>query len=216
MSRLSGVRRPLLGFTLVELLVVMTIIGILMALLLPAVQSAREATRRSQCTNNLKQIGLAVLNYEAAWGVFPISIPEDPCSLDNIVPTGVGWMVRLLPYIELQSLYISMKTDGPVPSGQGICTNDPDTRTAIATAVATYYCPSDNAMGKTRNDLYGTIGITGGPVPFAVANYAGVVGPCTVSAIGAPASPTPHTPTATRRAEIRVRAVSGGTTTGRR
>ena len=98
-SRDRGTRPPS-GFTLVELLVVIAIIGILIALLLPAVQAAREAARRAQCTNNLKQIGLALLNYESANKVFP------PGGL----ATGAGgyghsWWVRILPYIEQTAVY---------------------------------------------------------------------------------------------------------------
>ena len=88
------------AFTLVELLVVIAIIGILIALLLPAVQAAREAARRAQCSNNLKQTGLALLNYESAFGRFP------PGGLH----TGTGgyghsWWVRILPYVESANIH---------------------------------------------------------------------------------------------------------------
>ena len=86
--------RPLHGFTLVELLVVITIIGILIALLLPAVQAAREAARRMQCNNNLKQIGLAMHNYESANGAFP------PGGM-----TGHSWWMAILAYIEQNNIY---------------------------------------------------------------------------------------------------------------
>src|SRR5687767_3451124 len=79
------------GFTLVELLVVIAIIGILIALLLPAVQAARESARRAQCTNNLKQIGLGVHNHEDAKGKLPAAFSA---------ATGLSWHVNILPYIE--------------------------------------------------------------------------------------------------------------------
>ena len=88
------------GFTLVELLVVIAIIGILVALLLPAVQAAREAARRTQCTNNLKQLGLAVHNYENTNKELPPG---------GLTPTGGSyghsWWVRILPYIEQGNVY---------------------------------------------------------------------------------------------------------------
>jgi prepilin-type N-terminal cleavage/methylation domain-containing protein/prepilin-type processing-associated H-X9-DG protein len=88
------VQNPPSGFTLVELLVVITIIGILIALLLPAVQAAREAARRMQCQNNLKQIGLALLNYETANQTFP------PGGISIAGGYGTSWWVRILPYVE--------------------------------------------------------------------------------------------------------------------
>src|SRR5215469_15220195 len=97
------------AFTLVELLVVIAIIGILIALLLPAVQAAREAARRSTCTNNLKQLGLAIQNYHDANQRFPIYSETMPDTMrwtrnSTIGPTS-GPLVRLLPFIEAQQLY---------------------------------------------------------------------------------------------------------------
>lgn len=95
------------GFTLVELLVVIAIIGILVGLLLPAVQAAREAARRMQCQNNLKQMGLAMMNYESAFKKFPSALmgaragaPEDD---------GVGWAVAILPFMEQTALYAQLE-----------------------------------------------------------------------------------------------------------
>ncbi|TWT33940.1 hypothetical protein KOR34_37760 [Posidoniimonas corsicana] len=90
------------AFTLVELLVVIAIIGILIALLLPAVQAAREAARRADCQNNLKQIGLALQNVHDAEGALPQGVYTDP---NNSNSAGLGWMTRVLPYIEEQAKY---------------------------------------------------------------------------------------------------------------
>jgi prepilin-type N-terminal cleavage/methylation domain-containing protein len=107
MSRARG------GFTLIELLVVIAIIAVLIALLLPAVQAAREAARRIQCTNNLKQLGLALANYESANGCYPIAlvygVGVGPCKSPGF---GQGcqntpWFLLMLPFIEQAPLYNS-------------------------------------------------------------------------------------------------------------
>src|SRR5215203_2531060 len=84
------------GFTLVELLVVIAIIGILVALLLPAIQAAREAARRTKCINNIKNIGLACLNYESATKVYPSGANLASKVADN----GISWEILILPYVE--------------------------------------------------------------------------------------------------------------------
>src|SRR5436190_2467330 len=90
------------GFTLVELLVVIAIIGVLVALLLPAIQSARESARRSQCNNNLKQIGLAIHNFEGTYGKFPAAATR--VEIDTYMH-GPTWWVYTMPYVEQNAAY---------------------------------------------------------------------------------------------------------------
>src|SRR5687767_9100015 len=105
-------RRRNVGFTLVELLVVIAIIGILIALLLPAVQAAREAARRSQCTNNLKQIGLAFHHYHDTYRQFPYAgngVAQPRTITNGAIATGRdqawGWAYQILPFMEQQNLW---------------------------------------------------------------------------------------------------------------
>ena len=93
-----GIRPPVNGFTLVELLVVIAIIGILIALLLPAVQAAREAARRAQCSNNMKQIGLALHNYHDTYGRFPIGAR-------TVMTDATSWRFAILSFLEQSSIF---------------------------------------------------------------------------------------------------------------
>ena len=127
------------GFTLVELLVVIAIIGILIGLLLPAVQSAREEARRMQCTNNLKQLGLAMHNYHDVVKSLP------PGYLTKYVGTALsstswGWGALILPYVEQQALYNTLDVGGPSIYG---ATTDPVKLAAMQQVISTYQCPSD-------------------------------------------------------------------------
>jgi prepilin-type N-terminal cleavage/methylation domain-containing protein/prepilin-type processing-associated H-X9-DG protein len=130
------------GFTLVELLVVITIIGVLIALLLPAVQAAREAARNMQCANNLKQTGLAVHNYLSAHNAFPIGQMYPP-GHPSAPPyyTGYPWAASILPYMEQQGAYSLLDFSKP---GYGYSPTSPGDQhyMALCTVVAAYLCPS--------------------------------------------------------------------------
>ena len=152
MKLLSSRRR---GFTLIELLVVIAIIAILIALLLPAVQQAREAARRSQCKNNLKQIGLGLHNYHDVHRTFPPAWvnparPNDTCN-DTAYPAiannatvkaGWGWAAFILPYIEETAIYNQADIGG---TGYPL-----DHVAAYQSIISTYRCPSD--IGPALND----------------------------------------------------------------
>jgi prepilin-type N-terminal cleavage/methylation domain-containing protein len=124
------------GFTLVELLVVIAIIGILVAFLLPAVQAAREASRRSQCQNNLKQIGLAVQNHHDAKRVFPMG-------RNGFDQKAVSWAFFILPYIEETAIYNAWDSHSLVYDAS----NDATMRTPIEA----YACPSRRRAAADRN-----------------------------------------------------------------
>src|SRR5215831_18238755 len=107
MTRSTSFRPHARGFTLIELLVVIAIIAVLISLLLPAVQSAREAARRAQCTNNLKQTGLAVHNYISTYDVFPWGCfrQHNPTNATGYPYTSGGSFIPLLPFHEQQQVY---------------------------------------------------------------------------------------------------------------
>ena len=155
------------GFTLVELLVVITIIGILISLLLPAVQAAREAARRLQCSNNLKQIGLAALNHEQNFGFFPSGGWGDMWAGDPDRGFGNkqpgGWLYALLPFMEQQSLH-DMGMNG-----------DETARSKKATVpIAAFHCPSRRpaiTYPYLQQNSYPYFNITPGPT-MARCDYA--------------------------------------------
>src|SRR5437016_9812592 len=103
--------RPRQAFTLLELLVVIAIIAVLIGLLLPAVQKVREAANRSKCTNNLKQLGLAVHHYHDARGEFPAALLNVPNPGGTTDPTAHSWTPQILPYIEQSALFAQYRFD---------------------------------------------------------------------------------------------------------
>ncbi|MFC1596433.1 DUF1559 domain-containing protein [Planctomycetota bacterium] len=142
-------RRGRPGFTLVELLVVIAIIGVLVALLLPAVQAAREAARRTSCQNNLKQIGLALQNYHLSMGHFPLATIRAPYR-----HTCIPFM---LPYLEQENLHLEYRFDRDW--------NHPDNQPAVNFELAVMLCPSANGTPRIDNIGDGKTAATGDYAP---------------------------------------------------
>jgi len=145
---------PGAGFTLIELLVVIAIISVLIALLLPAVQSAREAARRSQCCNNLMQMGLALQSYESAHEVLPPGVVNltGPV-LDQPKGYGYGWLTQVLPYFEMKNVYNHFNLK--------VGLYEPQNSTTRTNLVRSFLCPSDGGPARDSNRN-------------AMTNYAGV------------------------------------------
>ncbi|MDZ4686467.1 MAG: DUF1559 domain-containing protein [Planctomycetaceae bacterium] len=154
------------AFTLIELLVVIAIIAILIALLLPAVQQAREAARRTQCRNNLKQLGLAMHNYHDNFNRFGATFWRSPWSDPGIIGgvndwtngTKGSWMVRILPYIDQAPLYNAMnfaaETPGPCPNChlEAQPLPGPSGKLIRGTVIEAFCCPTDRAPKSNRDD----------------------------------------------------------------
>lgn len=184
-----GTKRKSGGFTLVELLVVIAIIGILIALLLPAVQAAREAARRSQCTNNLKQWGLALHNYHDTYNAFPRYMQLAPVSGASDFNSYTVHL-KILPFIEQQALYDRVKT---VSQDFYLQTNPSVDNLTATIGISAFICPS--------NESYPLAGRTG------YTNYA----VCAGSNIGWGIADTRHNGVFQYRVETKMAGISDGT-----
>jgi len=138
------------GFTLIELLVVIAIIAVLIALLLPAVQAARAAAWRAQCTNNLKQIGLAMHNYHASTNTFPMGASASNNPVDGNI-NWMGWSAQslLLGYLEQTALYNAANFSFDPVDGMGGSVNS----TVVNTKINAFLCPADTNAGKALPDF---------------------------------------------------------------
>ena len=162
------------AFTLVELLVVIAIIGILIAMLLPAVQAAREAARRMSCSNNIKQLAVGMANYESQYGILPVN--QDHTAATN----GMGWMISVMPFMEMHGIYDQLFWMGNASSQMGIF--HPRNREIVSQEIPAFTCPSDSYNVRVKPEPgtsnRGVYPYQSNPdVVMGVTNYAGVMGP---------------------------------------
>ncbi len=161
------------GFTLIELLVVIAIIATLVAILLPAVQQAREAARRSTCKNNLKQIGLALHNYHDVFNVLPAaSYDHENNGGDETRHASYSWSVMILPQMEQSAVFDTLQPGMPQRLHQAV--NDPQKLAAMQKKIASFRCPSD--PGPDLNEYYkinNGSGTAANRVMLATTNYIG-------------------------------------------
>ncbi len=159
---------PRRGFTLIELLVVIVIIATLVALLLPAVQSAQEAARRFQCANNLKQIVLALHNYESASGSFPMGFCWQSYNDGWGYTDAAGELVRLTQFIEQSAIYNAMNFSIPIYYNANT--------TVCGTGLSVLWCPSDGSIVNLRYTFPAPWTFDNGPQPMTYSSYAGSLG----------------------------------------
>lgn len=157
------------AFTLVELLVVIAIIGILIGLLLPAVQAVREAARRTACKNNLRQIGLGLLNYESAFGVFPPGQRWTVTKDVNPDRIGYSWFAQILPQLEAGN--VSGQIDPMLPP------DNPGNHFAIATSLPVALCPSAARVDGDRNGSGTITNFSYQDLELGCTDYMGISGP---------------------------------------
>jgi prepilin-type processing-associated H-X9-DG protein len=158
---------------LVELLVVIAIIGVLVALLLPAIQAAREAARRSQCQNNLRQLSLGILNYESSYNELPAGgITNGPCC---DTPSGAGWSILILPFVEEQALFDKYDFDEPNEGRTDVDKDGLLNSVVRETNLVVHDCPTDEDTGLNDFPASGP----GSGVRFNRGSYRGNAGLCT-------------------------------------
>jgi len=188
-------RRSRSAFTLVELLVVIAIIGILVALLLPAVQAAREAGRRSSCSNNLKQMALAVHNFHDTKKYLPHGGGADlpPWGTATGGGWGSSWLVRILPFMEQNPMYEQFRFTGNQPNGTGSSTSGWGSPNATNNCIVAskividaYYCPSSQ-LEKFCNNPHNA-------GPIMAPTYVGIAGAVTNPPSGPGGLPIPRLP----------------------
>lgn len=162
-SQRDGSVHPWRGFTLVEVLVVIGIIGVLVALLLPAVQSARESARRAQCVSGLRQLALAALNFESSRGHLPSGAVARPSAIDPNVPhTFYRWSVlaQVTPFLEESTVHNLLRLDLPLYGANLQVT--PENQDGVSKPIVTFLCPSDSQLAQVNG--------------FGPTNYAGCTG----------------------------------------
>ncbi|HUQ71374.1 MAG TPA: DUF1559 domain-containing protein, partial [Planctomycetaceae bacterium] len=150
MHQSQGSRRR--GFTLIELLVVIAIIAILIALLLPAVQQAREAARRTQCRNNLKQLGLALHNYHDNFNIFPMGFSDVVAGNAERNGSGWAWSAMVLPYLDQAPLYNQFNFNVTPYNCVNCAAPITGNQALVGTQLAAFSCPSDVKPATAANN----------------------------------------------------------------